>query len=78
MMSDSAQDWNPGAYDKFRGLRLQPALDLLSRVGDLPKGTVVDLGCGNGVMGEALRHRFPRHQIVGVDNASRTGDTRQV
>lgn len=63
------QDWNPGAYDRFRGLRLQPALDLLSRVGDLPNGTVVDLGCGNGVMGPALGARFPRRKIVAVDNS---------
>ena len=69
MTSETTQDWNPGAYDRFRGLRLQPALDLLSRVGDLPNGTVVDLGCGNGVMSEALQRRFPRRRIVGVDNS---------
>ena len=69
MTSEMTKDWNPGAYDRFRGLRLQPAMDLLSRVEDLPNGTVVDLGCGNGVMGEALQRRFPRRRIVGVDNS---------
>ena len=70
MTSEFTKDWNPGAYDRFRGLRLQPALDLLSRVGDLPNGTIVDLGCGNGVMGEALQSRFPRRRIVGVDRSA--------
>lgn len=69
MTPDRKTDWNPGAYDRFRGLRLQPAMDLLARVGDLTKGSVIDLGCGNGVMGEALRMRFPDRQVLGVDNS---------
>lgn len=69
MSREQNTDWNPGAYERFRGLRLQPALDLLSRVSDLPDGPIVDLGCGTGVMGAALRARFPNRQIIGVDNS---------
>lgn len=47
-------DWNPGTYDRFRGLRLRPALDLLRAVPELPGGDAVDLGCGSGVAGAAL------------------------
>ena len=66
-MSLAAQDWNPGTYARFRGLRLRPALDLLAQVGDLPPGDVVDLGCGDGAVVEALRARFPDRRLIGVD-----------
>lgn len=60
-------DWNPESYARFRGLRLRPALDLLAQVGDLPAGDVVDLGCGDGAVGPALRQRFGDRRLVGVD-----------
>lgn len=67
-MAVSATDWNPEAYAAFRDLRLRPALDLLAQVpGDLPPGDVVDLGCGSGAAALALRARFPRRRLVGVD-----------
>jgi len=47
-------DWDPGTYNRFRGLRLRPALDLLRALPPLPEGPVVDLGCGNGAAGPAL------------------------
>ncbi|MFD1508758.1 methyltransferase domain-containing protein [Lacimonas salitolerans] len=62
-------DWNPGAYHRFRGYRLQPALDLLGRVGGLPEGDVIDLGCGAGNVARALRARFADHGLVGVDTS---------
>jgi trans-aconitate 2-methyltransferase len=46
---------------------LRPALDLLLRVGDLPEGDVVDLGCGDGPMSGPLRQMFPRRHLIGVD-----------
>ncbi len=61
--------WNPETYERFRGLRLRPAIDLLSQVGPLPSGAVVDLGCGAGAVAEALRARFDR-PLVGVDASS--------
>lgn len=62
-------EWNPEIYARFGGLRLRPALDLLAQVPSLPEGSVVDLGCGNGAVGAALKARFGR-QLVGVDNAA--------
>jgi trans-aconitate 2-methyltransferase len=62
----SGLSWNPEAYARFRGLRLRPALDLLAQVGDLPLGCVVDLGCGDGAAGAAIKARFDR-RLVGVD-----------
>ena len=68
-MSDRHTDWDPGTYQRFRGLRLRPALDLLLQVGEVPDGDVVDLGCGDGAVAGPLRARFPEHRILGVDSS---------
>lgn len=61
-------DWDPEAYERFRDLRLRPALDLLARVPALPgQGDVVDLGCGSGAAGSALAARYPGRRLIGVD-----------
>jgi trans-aconitate 2-methyltransferase len=60
-------DWNPKAYARFRDQRLRPALDLLNAVGQMGAGDVVDLGCGNGAMAEALRARAGGRNVTGVD-----------
>jgi len=63
-------DWDPESYSRFSDLRLRPALDLLARVPSLPeRGKVVDLGCGNGAVAEALSNRFPKRKLVGVDRS---------
>lgn len=67
MTSAGGSDWNPGAYARFRGLRLRPALDLLMQIGSPPQGDVVDLGCGDGAAAPSLRARFPKRQVIGVD-----------
>ncbi|MDO6587288.1 methyltransferase domain-containing protein [Salipiger sp. 1_MG-2023] len=65
-MSESVhRDWDPGLYHKFRGLRLRPAMDLLRAVGPLPEGAVVDLGCGSGAAGPALKAL--KRPVSGVD-----------
>ena len=68
-MTARPQDWSPGTYARFRGLRLRPAMDLLAQVGDLPDGPVVDLGCGDGAVGSALRQAFPGRRLIGVDSS---------
>ena len=65
--SEGAKDWDPGAYARFRGLRLRPALDLILQVDSPPRGDIVDLGCGDGAAAATLRTRFPKRRIVGVD-----------
>ncbi len=66
-MATATRDWDPGSYASFRGLRLRPALDLLMQVGPVPAGDVIDLGCGDGAVAPALRQRFPKRRVVGVD-----------
>ncbi len=68
-MSQGAQDWNPEAYARFRGLRLRPALDLLAQVGGLPAGDIVDLGCGAGAVADVLSARFAGRRLIGVDKS---------
>lgn len=63
-------DWDPDAYARFRGPRLRPALDLLAQVGPLPDGPVCDLGCGDGAVGPALRQRFPKARLTGIDTSA--------
>lgn len=69
MTLSGAEDWSPEIYGRFRDLRLQPALDLLSRVGELPPGEVVDLGCGAGAAAGPLNQRFPDRTLVGIDSS---------
>jgi trans-aconitate 2-methyltransferase len=65
----SPRDWSPEDYEKFRSLRLRPAFDLLGRVGDIPPGRIVDLGCGNGTVASSIKRRFPKHELIGVDTS---------
>lgn len=65
MSTDAKPDWDPGLYHRFRGLRLRPAIDLLHSLGPLPEGPVVDLGCGSGAVGPALKQLGRR--LTGVD-----------
>ena len=60
-------DWNPQSYSQFRDLRLRPALDLLMQIGAVPSGDVVDLGCGDGAAAGALKQRYPKHALTGLD-----------
>ncbi|MEZ5778972.1 MAG: methyltransferase domain-containing protein [Paracoccaceae bacterium] len=62
------KDWNPESYALFGDLRLRPAIDLLARIGRLPAGDVVDLGCGNGAAGPALAERYgDGRRVLGLD-----------
>lgn len=69
-MTAPTTDWDPGTYQRFRGLRLRPALDLLLRLGDPPEGEVVDLGCGDGAVAGPLRELFPGRRLVGIDSSA--------
>jgi len=63
------QDWSPGAFSRFRDQRLRPALDLLNAVENIGAGDIVDLGCGNGAMVDALRARAGKRELIGVDSS---------
>jgi trans-aconitate 2-methyltransferase len=64
-----AQGWNPTKYLEFAGPRLQPALDLLSRVLLADPASVYDLGCGAGNVTRFLAERWPSASVTGVDGS---------
>lgn len=68
-MGPRFEDWDPGAYRRFQGLRLRPALDLILRLPEPPPGDVVDLGCGAGAVAGPLRDALPGRRLVGVDSS---------
>lgn len=61
--------WDPTQYFAFGNERLQPALDLLSRIPLEAPGTVFDLGCGPGNVTRALNGRWPDASITGIDDS---------
>ena len=64
-----AMTWDPAQYLKFSDQRLRPGFDLLAHVGELPAGSVADLGCGTGVHARAMGERWPEREVIGVDSS---------
>ena len=62
-------DWDPAQYDRFRGYRLRPALELLDRIPINDASLVYDLGCGSGAITRILAGRFPGARVVGLDSS---------
>ncbi len=63
-------DWNPELYLKFNKERIQPSIDLVSRISHQHSEKIVDLGCGPGNSTQILHQRWPNAEIVGADNSS--------
>lgn len=61
--------WDPAQYLAFADHRARPALELLARVAHRAPVRVYDLGCGTGAMVQAMRARWPRAEVVGVDRS---------
>jgi trans-aconitate 2-methyltransferase len=62
-------DWNPELYLKYNKERIQPSVDLISRIQTENPGHIIDIGCGPGNSTQILRQRWPNSSIVGVDNS---------
>jgi trans-aconitate 2-methyltransferase len=61
--------WDAGQYLKFHMERTQPVWDLLHRVRLEAPRRIMDLGCGPGNSTEALRTKWPRSFVVGLDSS---------
>ncbi len=62
--------WNPVTYLKFGSQRLRPALDLMEQIPLESPERIVDLGCGPGNVTELLKQRWPKADVMGIDNSS--------
>jgi trans-aconitate 2-methyltransferase len=65
----SYKDWNPDLYLKFNKERIQPTIDLVSRIDLDEPGKIVDIGCGPGNSTQILAQRWPNAAITGIDNS---------
>ena len=68
-MTQHAQ-WNSSLYLKFAAERTQPARDLVRRIELESPTRIVDLGCGPGNSTDVLFQRWPRAEILGIDNSA--------
>ena len=61
--------WNAELYGKYGKERLQPSLDLMTRVDTLNPRRILDVGCGSGMSTAPLASRWQNAEIVGADKS---------
>ncbi|NBB14834.1 methyltransferase domain-containing protein [Caulobacter sp. SLTY] len=62
--------WDPDIYERYKGYRDRPALDLLLQIpADLDPRTIWDLGCGTGEQAALLARRHPGAKVHGLDSS---------
>ncbi len=64
------KDWNPDLYLKFDKERIQPSIDLVTRINCEKPEKIIDIGCGPGNSTQILAQRWPGAKILGIDNSS--------
>ena len=62
-------DWNPELYLRFGKERIQPSIDLVTRIDFNKPRNIIDIGCGPGNSTQILADKWPNTKIVGVDNS---------
>jgi trans-aconitate 2-methyltransferase len=62
-------DWNPNLYLKYDKERIQPSIDLVSRINIDKPFRIIDIGCGPGNSTQVLVQRWPDSEIIGIDNS---------
>ena len=65
----AGESWDSGQYLKFADHRARPALDLMARIPLEHPQVVYDLGCGSGNVTRLLADRWPRADVIGMDNS---------
>jgi trans-aconitate 2-methyltransferase len=61
--------WSAAQYVKFEEERTRPARDLVARIPNTEVVNAADIGCGPGNSTRALRDRYPRARIIGMDSS---------
>lgn len=66
-ISNIMNDWNPNLYLQYNDQRLQPSVDLVSRIQLKNPVKILDYGCGPGNSTQVLRAKWPNAEILGTD-----------
>ena len=61
--------WNPDQYNKYFKERNRPGLELISRIPESKFDSVIDLGCGDGVITKVLFDKYQPSQMSGLDSS---------
>lgn len=59
--------WDANIYNKYKKERMQPSIDLVSRLVGHKFNRIIDVGCGSGMSTKALMEVWKDAQIIGVD-----------
>ncbi len=62
-------DWKPDLYLKFNKERIQPSIDLVSRIDFENPLKIIDIGCGPGNSTQIIRKRWVNSKIIGIDSS---------
>lgn len=63
------KDWDPNSYLKFDKERIQPSIDLASRIKFDNPSRIIDIGCGPGNSTQVILQKWPGSAIIGIDNS---------
>jgi trans-aconitate 2-methyltransferase len=61
--------WDPQQYAVYEEERSRPFHELVDRIGATAPRRVVDLGCGQGTLTQALLQRWPTAWVEGIDSS---------
>ena len=62
--------WEPAQYQRYGGLRLRPALDLLAQVDHSDPRLIYDVGTGHGDIARLMADRWPGARVIGIDTSA--------
>lgn len=61
--------WNPDQYNKYFKERNRPAIELIERIPQNTYNSIIDLGCGDGVITKALHDKYHSKSVIGLDSS---------
>ncbi|MDD3139170.1 MAG: methyltransferase domain-containing protein [Lachnospiraceae bacterium] len=61
--------WNAATYSQFKNERMQPPMDLVTRLSHREFDRIIDIGCGSGMSTIPIRAMWPKAKIIGIDRS---------